>query len=171
MTSSSTGINETTHLLYDACVGFMVSEKTGKDSWEKMAQFVHAQASKGSDIATIKAEFKLVEKQLKQDFKVSALPAAYRSAKTTALSALADAIPFVREDGSALPKTDVSKALAAYRARFTKGPVDYADKALSHLTTTLGYLCAVTTLSGGKHAALSAVVKDIQSRLGVMTIA
>lgn len=99
------------NILYDACVGFMVSERTGTESWELVAKWVAERRGNGADVPSIKAEFAVVEKQIKSDFKVATLPGAWRSAKSAALSAVKAGVPILRDDGTVKPKTELTNAI------------------------------------------------------------
>lgn len=96
--------------LYEACVGFMVSEKTGTDSWEQVAKWVAEKVANGTPYDHIKSAFEVTEKQIKADFKVATLPVAWRSAKSTALKAARKGVPLVDVDGKVAGKTAIAVA-------------------------------------------------------------
>lgn len=99
----------TEHLLYKAAVSFMVSERTHTESWEMVAKFASNYVD-GSDVASLKAEFKTVEQQIKADFKIDALPSAWRSAKSVALKAVGKGVRLVdSHTGAVKGKTAVEK--------------------------------------------------------------
>lgn len=94
------------HLLYKAAVSFMVSERTGVESWEMVAKFA---ASVGNS-AALRKEFAVVEQQIKADFKIDALPSAWRSAKSVALKAVLKGVALVdSHTGAVKGKTAVEK--------------------------------------------------------------
>lgn len=82
------------HLLYKAAVSFMVSERTSVESWELVAKFASRFTDNG-DVAALKKEFAVVEQQIKADFKIDALPSAWRSAKSVAVKAVKSAVRLV----------------------------------------------------------------------------
>lgn len=102
--------------LYEAAVGYMVSEKAQSSAWERVAIVVHTIVSAATDtdaaLKQLKREFAVVEKQIKADYKVARLPSAWKSAKSTALSAVKNAIPLMSGAG-VMPKTDVGKIIRA----------------------------------------------------------
>lgn len=107
----------TEHLLYKAAVSFMVSERTHTESWEMVAKFASNYVD-GSDVASLKAEFKTVEQQIKADFKIDALPAAWRSAKSVALKAVDKGVRLVdSHTGAVKGKTAVEKECKPYATR------------------------------------------------------
>jgi hypothetical protein len=94
--------------LYEACVGFMVAEKSEADSWEKVARFVQTKVDNGSgDEAQLKAEFSVVEKQIKKDFSVTTLPTAWRTAKSTAMSAARAEVSLLDDTGTVKGKSGI----------------------------------------------------------------
>lgn len=101
--------------LYDACVGFMVSERTGTDSWEQVAMHVNKMQQAGLGMDSIRTEFRTTEQQIKKDFSVSVLPTAWRTAKHTALKAVRNGVPLLGGDGKVLGKTAVDKGSAVPR--------------------------------------------------------
>lgn len=111
------------HALYQAAVGFMVASKSDADSWEHVARWVHAMNGTATR-EEMKAEFKLVEKQIKADFNVTIMPSAWRSAKATALKAAILGVMLVFDD-KVVGKTEVSKnnKIAATKPT-TQVPVD-----------------------------------------------
>lgn len=94
------------HPLYDAAVGWMVSERTDKDSWETVVRYVHARQEAGDQLAQIKADFKVVEQQIKSDFTITQLPIAWRTAKSIALKAVAMGLPLL-DGGDVIGKTEL----------------------------------------------------------------
>lgn len=138
--------------LYDAAVGFLVSERTGSDAWAKVAEFAANYPAIESEhindtLARLKKEFTVVEKQVRKDFKVSRLPAAWRSAKSTAISALRLNIPLLDKDKAAQPKTDVSKLIKATKSGIiTLAPVEKLKQHVAALLTIYA------SLTGPDHA-------------------
>jgi hypothetical protein len=132
-----------TNPLYTAVVGYMVSETSQKNSWEQIANFAidfanHASVvDKTSYVDLLNKEFNVVEQQIKHDYKVNKLPGAWRSAKSTVLSAIQHDIP-LRNEGAIIPKTEVSKAIAA--AKKDKTRTQY-ERAMDQLADALSELC------------------------------
>ena len=100
-------------MLYDACVGYMVSEKTGADSWAAVCAYVNSKWTVDKDL--LRDEFKAVETRIKQEFGITVMPTAWRSAKTTALKAHANGVMVLCE-GVAVPKTSLTRALCEPKA-------------------------------------------------------
>ena len=171
MGSSTSGIDETTSLLYDACVGFMVSEKTGRDSWAKVAVFVDGKVKAGVSVSDIRSEFKVVEQQLKADFKVATLPAAWRSAKTAALNAARAGVAMVDQEGGAHGKTAVEHATKIVRRGGTPPPRDCADIAAHHLATALGVLTGTTTITRAQLDTLNYRLAALAAHIGALPVA
>jgi hypothetical protein len=127
------------HPLYDAAVGYVVSQKTDTDSWEKIAKFVATFPS--SDTTIVEATFKTVEAQMKADFGLTSLPAAWRSAKATALKAHKNGIVLVNSDSNVVGKTAVSKAYKAAVPPVVKDEwKKWEEEALEHLTEAVAVL-------------------------------
>jgi len=104
--------------LYEAAVGFLVSERSNNNAWEQVARYVDAYTRKivagEATFLDLKREFRAVEQQVKADYKIEGrMPSAWRSAKSTCLSAARGGIPIINADGKVQPKTDVGKLLKA----------------------------------------------------------
>jgi hypothetical protein len=130
----------TTSKLYEAAVGFLVSEKSGANAWEQVAEFVHQFYTHQRDavgdeperiLKMLKHEFRVVEVQVKKDYQVSRLPVAWRSAKSTAIAALKAGVQLMGDDG-AMPKSDVGKVLKASKAG-VKLPLTPLEKFVNHI--------------------------------------
>jgi hypothetical protein len=130
-------VSDENKVLYEACVGFMVGEKTTTDSWAAVAQWVHENRNKNTD--DLKGALKDVEARIKEDFKVTALPSAWRSAKSTALDALRVSVALVDEKGEVVPKTELSR-----RVKNMKGSVPRNDE-----DTLFGLLDKANTIATG----------------------
>jgi hypothetical protein len=157
-TGSRGVVNEETNALYEACVGFMVAEKSNTDSWEKVARFVDGLLKGGKSLKEIKTEFFVVEHQIKKDFGVSTMPSAWRSAKSTALKAAAEGRDLVSAAGVA-GKTAVSK-------KATHPKKDGASLAMDHLASAHTELMGVATLTVGKWVAITDTIGRINEQLG-----
>jgi hypothetical protein len=129
--------------LYEAAVGYLVSDKSQSNAWEQVCQFVHGiVVNKGNDEHVRKElehEFRVVEKQVKKDYDIKGrMPASWRSAKATALGALKHSIPLVNVDGNVQPKTDVGKLISASK-KGSVAPSDF-EKFQHHSTAMMGLL-------------------------------
>lgn len=102
--------------LYEAAVSSLVSERTANETWEKVALFIH-NLSGGVPIEELGAQFSLVEQQIKADYSITKLPSAWRSAKATALKAVANEVPLTDGGGKVLGKTAVSNACKGERTK------------------------------------------------------
>jgi hypothetical protein len=114
----------------------MVSEKSHADAWSKVAVFVQSKWQEGVTIDGLKAEFKVVEKQVMKDFDKKRMPASWRSAKSTALSAVTHNICLLDAGDKPMPKTDVGKLIRASKAGIiTLSPLDQFKKHVDHAMT------------------------------------
>lgn len=131
--------------LYDAAVGFMVAEKSGTNAWEQVATFVqhYVERNVGNPhlLRDLKTQFTVVERQVKKDFMVTALPGAWKSAKSHAINAVARDIPLFNEKGEVMPKTDVGKLLRAAEAGL---PVTPLEKFKYHMDAACAILLTLT---------------------------
>lgn len=150
----------TPNKLYDAAVGFLVSEKSNSNAWAQVAEFV---AAYGNNEQDLQREFRIVERQVKKDFQVSRLPASWRSAKSTAINALRRSIPLLDTSGSPVPKTDVSKLISAAK----KGVIVLTpmEKFKQHVDKAVAIF---HTLSGADHAAAQLVFVGLGTAVGMV---
>lgn len=142
----------TPNKLYDAAVGFLVSEKSNSNAWAQVAEFVadHRMNYNPGDeeaeqqwLRHLKREFLVVERQVKKDFQVTRLPVSWRSAKSTSINAVTRGIPLLDTTGSPVPKTDVSKLIsAAKKGIIILTPLEkfkhHVDKAMAIFGTLSG---------------------------------
>lgn len=112
--------------LYDACVGFLVSERTDSDAWADVCRHVQ-QAVNNGDTSALVSEFKATEQQIKKDYAITALPTAWRTAKSTALKAVRCGIELVDVGGVVQPKTAVEKAITALTETAVPKNADSSD--------------------------------------------
>lgn len=137
-------------VLYDAAVGFMVASKSEEDAWAKVVEFsatlLDEFGSNTADYAAkgpglLLAEFKVVEKQIKKDFSITALPTKWRSAKHTVIRAVMCGEKIC--DGAAdkpIPKTELSKRItAAKKAAMGAAPIDYFNRFAEAINAAIGY--------------------------------
>lgn len=159
------------NLLYDAAVGFMVSEKSQSNAWAQVALFVSSHRADANPVdpaaeqewlRKIKREFRTVELQVKKDFGVSKLPVAWRSAKSTAISAVLKGITLVGSEG-VMPKTDVSTLLKASKKGLPVSPIERFNH---HLATAMVLFGGMT--GADKDAATNALVVVASTSLGMV---
>ena len=135
-------MDEKTEPLYAAAVGYMVSSRTNHDSWAAIATRVHQLIQQGATRDTIGAQFQAVEAKVKEDFKLTQMPTAWRTAKHTVLKALEAGVVFVDKDGSPLGKSAVDRACRM------KAPIPPVLSDTAFIITQLGQIYeAAKTLS------------------------
>jgi hypothetical protein len=139
--------------LYEAAVGFLVSEKSNSNAWEEVAKFVYQYTMNGSSLKDLRREFAIVEKQIRKDFEVNKLPPAWRSAKSTALSALQLGVPLIdTATSTAMPKTDVGKLIKAAKAgTVTRSDMDKLRSYLEHARIVFDTLGAADQVMARDH--------------------
>lgn len=122
------------HKLYDAAVGFLVADKSHSNAWAQVAEFTANYPLSDDGLHDLQREFRTVERQIKKDFELGRLPAAWRSAKSTALKALKAGIPLLNvSNGTAVPKSDVSKLLSATKKGVSVTPRAQIGRHLSNI--------------------------------------
>jgi hypothetical protein len=136
--------------LYEAAVGFLVSEKSNSNAWEQVATFAY---NYSGNMKQLMREFAIVEKQIRKDFEVNKLPPAWRSAKSTALAALRMGIPLVDASTlAAMPKTDVGKLIKAAKAgTVTRSDMDKLRSYLEHARIVFDTLGAADQVMARDH--------------------
>lgn len=84
------------------------------DTWQSMCRWVCDAVRNGQSVADIRKEMKIVETQMKADYNVSAMPSAWRSAKSVVLSAVKEGVSLL--SGTLINgKTDVETQIKAQR--------------------------------------------------------
>ena len=124
-------MSEDTNKLYTAAVGYMVAEKSNENSWaglvECAVQHISAKINKMASIDEVTNEalafsfrtemLSVVEQQIKKDFNITAMPAAWRSAKSTVVAAIKAGVDLVKnEPRSVRGKTEVEKEIKNAKA-------------------------------------------------------
>jgi hypothetical protein len=95
--------------IYKAIVNYVVSDETKGDAWELVAKRVNELATANQFVSEIVEELRKDESKAMKDFNLRTLPVAYRSAKSTALSAISSGISLTDEKGKVRPKSKVSQ--------------------------------------------------------------
>jgi hypothetical protein len=108
--------------LYDSIVGFVVSEQAGVDAWGQLVQCVMDLDADGTSHDDIKLLIQACELQIMEDFSITAMPGAWRSAKSTALSAHKQGVPLIDENYKVRPKSVVADALAELKRGSSNAP-------------------------------------------------
>jgi hypothetical protein len=93
--------------LYEAATNALASDASSDNTWTKMvtASFVHVDAS------TFKRELRLVEKQIKAEYKIGSMPVAWRGAKSIVLASMLLGISLTDANGVIKGKTAVQAAI------------------------------------------------------------
>jgi hypothetical protein len=149
------------HPLYNACVGYMVSEKSKTGAWEQVASYVQVCMDKGYTRQQVEDEFSVIEEQVKAAFAVKSLPSSWRSAKTTALQAMAASVVLVA-GGKVVGKTAVSKAI---KAALTTKPEPF-DRIMGHLSAAASYFYAIENgaISEAQHLSVVSLLDNLRLR-------
>lgn len=151
--------------LYDACVGFMVAEKSETDSWEKVARFVQMRVVNGyGEEALLKAEFHVVEKQIKHDFKTTTLPTAWRTAKSTALAAAKHGVSLVDPSGAVKGKSATEDEVRALKTTDEKSLAFYVAEHLNRAAREVTGL----RVDSFERAALDAALTNVSLAIGTI---
>lgn len=125
------------HGLYKAAVAFMVSGRTEDDAWKDVALFVSQ--FKG-DADGLDAQFAMIEEAIKTDFKVTAMPGKWRSAKTVARKAFALGTTLIDPaDKQPYGKSFIEKANAGIPVAISRG-----EKAVATTTKLVKLLATIT---------------------------
>jgi hypothetical protein len=94
---------------HEALVEYTVSDRTAGTAWNKLALWVYKRHIAGSTVNDISIDLALIEQEVKEEYEIDALPAAWRSAKSVALKACAKGIALVDGAGEPLGKTAIEK--------------------------------------------------------------
>jgi hypothetical protein len=136
-------MSDDNNVLYEACVGFMVGEKTHTDSWAAVAKWVHG-CQDTMTLDDMKKAIVKVEERIKADFKVSNLPAAWRSAKSTAFKAVKNSINLLGKDGEVQPKSALEKVMRPVKtAAVPKNPEHDAFEKLHAATVAVTHIVSM----------------------------
>jgi hypothetical protein len=129
-------------LLYEACVGYMVADRSESNAWKQVAEFVTKERAAGKTLLQIKDVFQAVEQQAAKDFGVKGMPNSWRSAKSTALGAVVKGLALMHE-GQPLPKTVIATNLTTRAST----PTSTATPTTAHLkvSVALGVIKAHVT--------------------------
>lgn len=93
--------------LYQAAVECMVSEQTSTTAWERMCTWIRDVPMEATDM---KAEFAAVEKRIKGEYGITAMPAVWRSNKSVILKAVGASVSLFDGD-KPIPKTALESVL------------------------------------------------------------
>lgn len=96
-------------LLYDAATNSLASDASSDNCWTKM---VTASFAAGGH-KEFQKELKDVEKLIKTEYKINAMPGPWRSAKSVVLSALEKGIVLTGANGEILGKSSIQSKLKA----------------------------------------------------------
>lgn len=116
------------------------------ETWQGMCRYAVDAVANGKNATAMREEMRAVEKQMKADYDVTAMPAAWRSAKAVVLAAVTVGVALTA--GSAvLGKTAVETAIKA--ARIARGTLKGVDcfKEYIKLATECEKLWAVLSTS------------------------
>ena len=116
-------------LLYDAATNALASDASSDNTYTKMvtASFPHESS------ASFLTELKAVEKLIKEEYKIKAMPVAWRSAKSVVLSAMRMDIALVDSNGVLLGKSAIQAAIKA-------GKPDVVDDVLTTMNKHLVWI-------------------------------
>jgi len=96
-----------TSALYEAATNALASDASSDNTWTKMvtASFPHL------DDVSFKKELRLVEKQIKSEYKIGSMPVAWRGAKSIVLACMTLGIAMTDSNGVILGKTAMQAAI------------------------------------------------------------
>jgi len=100
--------------LKEALEHYAVSERADATAWDRIANWGNQCAVVGGHMDVIEKEIAHWESEVKKDFGLTALPNAWRSAKSTVLSAVNLGVPLM-DNGQVRAKVAVSKDIAKVR--------------------------------------------------------
>lgn len=96
----------------EAIVSYAVSAKADSSAWVKLSiEISNLRVNVGSDMDVLKSVIKEQEEAYKKEYDEKQLPAAYRSAKSVALKAIANGVPLRNGLGDVYGKTAVETAI------------------------------------------------------------
>lgn len=101
--------------LKEALEHYAVSERADTTAWDRLANWGNLCASSGvAHVDVMEKEIAVAEENVKKDFGLTALPNAWRSAKSTVLSAVTLNVPLM-DNGQVRSKQAVTKDVAKAR--------------------------------------------------------
>ena len=90
-------------LLYEAATNSLASDASANNCWSKMVE-----CSKEPKFVI---NLKDIERQIKEEYKLTTMPNAWRSAKSVVLGALAQGVSLIDENGNIIGKTEIQNKL------------------------------------------------------------
>ncbi len=113
-----------------ALTGFGASDATNKGAWGALARTVQGAIDMGHDRDRVEAEMTMAEEEYKTANNVTALPSAWRSAKSVALKAVEQGFALIGDDGGIIGKTEAERSMAG---KGKKSPYEKALDAANRL--------------------------------------
>ena len=104
--------------LKSVAVSAFAAQTLEGETWQGMCKWACEAVKNGQTVAQMKKDIKVVEAQMKKDYDVTAMPSAWRSAKSVVLAATEEGIELM-VGGAVRGKTDVELHIKAMR--ITKG--------------------------------------------------
>ena len=117
--------------LYEAATNSLAADASSKNCWSIMAT-----NSIGFDIKFFSGQLKAVEKQIKEEYKLTSMPNAWRSAKSVVLGAMAKGISLKDDNDNIKGKTQVQNELAEKTYRGTEA-VEYEEADTSDIAKAM----------------------------------
>ena len=125
--------------LYQAATNALASDASSENTWTKMVTASFPYYEKNSFLK----ELKIIEKLVKEEYKISTMPTAWRSAKSVVLNCLGLGIALQDENGTIKGKSLLQKAIKDSKPEVTKNIlesfttyIDWMSKNLSGLEKT-----------------------------------
>ena len=125
--------------LYQAATNALASDASSENTWTKMVTASFPYYDKHSFLK----ELKIIEKLVKEEYKISTMPTAWRSAKSVVLNCLGLGIALQDENGTIKGKSLLQKAIKDSKPEVTKNIlesfttyIDWMSKNLSGLEKT-----------------------------------
>ena len=144
-------------LLYEAATNALASDASNENTWTKMvtASFAHS----GDRVAFYK-ELKTVEKQIKKEYGLKAMPGAWRGAKSIVLAAMLQGIVMADENGKIKGKTAIQELIKALIPEKVIDPYMESVKKIDWVQTM------VSMLDSDQQRVLRDQVKNLFESLG-----
>lgn len=147
-----------------ALVVFIAADQTKTNAWKLLCDLV---SKFSTDIPSLKEVLKNAEENVKKKHGIDTLPTAWRSAKSTALTALKAGVSFVGTDGTLLGKSEVYKEVKLQQTSPaptpTEVPCKLSDKDKDVVRVVMEYI----SLSG-RCDDIKGVVNELQNRVSRM---
>ena len=94
-------------VLKNVAVNAFASQTLENETWNGMVQWASEEMKQGKDIPNLRTQIKEVEAEMKKMYDTTAMPSAWRSAKSVLLKAMYLGVPMLDTSGKTLGKSAV----------------------------------------------------------------